>query len=374
MKFLAVFFSLLVLTSAVNAQNTLTYPQGTVDGVVHVEGADNLLRSGLIDGVQPTPDGGGIMLSAGRVSGSLTLNGLSTQFPFNEALPSWNGNAGAGGFRVWLHPLLADRSPASWFEGGTWGKVPNEATTRVMQFPYGSYNIDTLLLNRPALAMAVRIDLVRQAPDDRSPEFRLFTLSYSNSLGDARLGKFAAGKRPIREDVQLDIPFRSQVVKSEPLIGRICSPASIASALAFFGVTKETQSLAEQVYDKTCDAYGVWHRSVQGAAEFGVRGYVTRLRNWGDVAAELQKGRVVVASIRFEAGEVDDPMRKHNRRKEGTKGHLVIITGVKTDGTVTVHDTASKDFGVHSVWKQSELAKAWFDKGGVAYVLGPRVR
>jgi len=371
-------FSFLVLIGLNSyAQNTLRNPPGTIDGLTTLEGSQQLLQGARADNIRPSADGRSIELVDGAMAGSLTIPVVAGNFPFNEAIPSWNGWVGKdSGFRVWMNPLLVDRSPTSWFDAGTWGRVSDELTTRIIQLNCGIYNIDTLQLSTLAQGVSIRFDLVRASPGVPSPKIYMFTLSYTNSTGNQQLARqFAPPRRPLSQSAKLNVPFRSQVVARDAWIGRICSPASITMALANFGIERDTQSMAGMLYDSPSDAFGVWHRSIQGASQEGVRGYITRYRNWSDVADAISRGYVVCASIRFQAGEVDDPMLKVGRRKKGTEGHLILITGVNADGTVTVHDTASKDYGVNSVWRQEELAKAWFDKGGVAYVLtGPRPR
>lgn len=355
-------------------QNTLGYPAGTVDDLIVVEGAQQLLKGARADNVKASADGSYVELADGAVAGSLNLQ-ITTRFPFNEAIPSWNGYTPKDtGFRVWMNPILADRTPCAWFDAGTWGKVSDELTTRVIPLNCGIYNIDTLLLNKLAGGTAVRFDLVRASADVPSPRIYLFALSYSNSSGNQQLARqFARPRGSVTQSVQQQVPYHSQVVKNEKWIGRICSPCSVAMALEKFGIPADTQTVAANLYDPAADAFGVWHRSIQGASQAGIRGYITRFRNWGEVADAMSKGYVICASIRFQAGEVDDPMVKYGRRKKGTEGHLVLLTGISPDGTVYIHDTASKDYGVNSKWKQDEFAKAWFDKGGVAYVFtGPR--
>lgn len=366
-------FLLLICTLfslAASAQNTLTYPPGTIDDLTIIEGAQNLMQGGRADNIRASADGTYIELVDGALAGSLTIPKVTTRFHFNEAIPSWNGWTSANtGFRVWMNPVLADRGPFSWFDAGTWGRVSDELTTRIIPLKNGVYNIDTLLLNSVAEGVAVRFDLVRMSADLPSPKIFHFALSYTNSTGNQQLSrKFAASRQFQTASASLNVPYKSQVVERDSWIGRICSPASVNMALATFGIREETQTVAAKLFDPVCDAFGVWHRSIQGASQEGVRGYITRFRTWGDVAKEIGQGHVICASIRFKAGEVSDPMLQYGRRKQGTEGHLILITGVLADGTVTVHDTASKDYGVNSVWRQEELAKAWFDKGGVAYV------
>jgi hypothetical protein len=46
----------------------------------------------------------------------------------------------------------------------------------------------------------------------------------------------------------------------------------------------------------------------------------------------------------------------------------VVIKGFAPGRRVVTHDSASKDHGPNESWREDDLGKAWFDKGGVAYV------
>ncbi|MCX7717264.1 MAG: C39 family peptidase [Candidatus Sumerlaeaceae bacterium] len=355
-------------------ENRLGNPPGTVDRLVVIEGAQALLsRAARSDGIEASPDGSGVQLAAGATAGVLELKPVAPEIPFNEVLPSWNGYAPEGtGFRV---SLSAGRT--GWFEAGTWGSVPNTPEKRsTLALTGGSYFLDYLVLEQPAKTVAVRVELFRPEPSAPSPVVRLIALALTNSTGDRRLAKrFGAGKPAVSAALarlettrSATVPFRSQVVPNTKWIGRLCSPASVASALEHFGVNLPTQEVAAKVYDPSCDMFGVWHRNIQGAAQMGLRGYLRRFRNFDDVAEELARGSVIAASIRFKFGELDPRHLPRMYQKRGTEGHIIVVEGFAPGGGVIVHDSASKDFGRHNVWRQEDLAKAWFDKGGVAYV------
>lgn len=352
------------------AQNTLVDPPNTVDGLIILEGQKLIDNANGVN-VRPAKDGRSIELKDGAVTGTIHLQPVIAEFPFNEALPSWNGSAsGNSGFQVFMAPVFTNAGAQPyWFPAGYWGNI-SVFPDRKLTLPFGLYDIDMLLLNQPARGMQFKIDLVRDTPKSPSPSIRLIALSYTNSTGDRALyQKFGKPRNaPATDSAQVNVPFFSQVVKDEKIIGRICAPCSVNSALGAFEIKKDTEQLARQQFDAAANAFGVWNRSVQGGAQHGLRGYLTRFRNWQDVQKALQQGHVIAASIRFEPGEVEDPLRSAGKREKGTKGHLVIIKGVTANGQVIVHDTASKDVGPDSRWKQEELAKAWFAKGGVAYV------
>ena len=355
-------------------ENRLGNPPGTVDRLVVIEGARALLsQAPRAEHIEATADGSGVQLAPGAVSGLLELKPVTPDIMFNELLPSWNGHAPeATGFRVSLNA-----GPTGWFEAGTWGTVPGAPDKRsTLSLPGGAYFLDYLVLNEPAKSAAVRVELFRPDPAAASPVFRLLALSATNSTGDRRLAKRFGVDRPavsaalaqLQTTRTATVPFRSQVVPNTKWIGRLCSPASVAAAMEYFGVNLPTQEVAATVYDPSCDMFGVWHRNVQGAAQMGIRGYLRRFRTFDDVAEELARGSVIAASIRFKFGELDPRHLPRMYRKRGTEGHIIVVEGFAPGGGVIVNDSASKDYGRHNVWRQEDLAKAWFDKGGVAYV------
>lgn len=369
---------LLLLIAEQAGANALLNPQYATDSLEIIEGSRALLKGARADGI--VAKGNGIALADSRLTGSIYLAPVHTTFPFNEAIPSWNGAAPEnGGFRVWMR-TVGFKTPGQWFEAGNWGKVADESSTRIVALRDGQYEIDTLTLQEVAYGAEFRIDLVRDTPADPSPTIRMLALSYSNTIGDQKVWNRFGSKKPatssasrnVRTTQTLDVPFRSQVVPNSKFIGRICAASSIGMALGEFGIDKPTQDLAELIYDPIADAFGVWNRSIQGVAQHGVRGYITRFRNWDDVRAAVGKGYVVCPSIRFELGELREPPREY--RKRGTKGHLVVINGFAPGGKVVVNNSATKDWGHNELWLQEDLVRAWFDKGGVAYVFTGRVK
>ncbi len=368
---------LLLAPPLVGAGNALLNPEFVVDGLILLEGADELLQNSTNCEIVGTPDGGGIRLLVAETTGSILLRPIETRFPFNEALPSWNGwTPPGGGFRVWMRVMIGD-TWSQWIQAGDWGTFTSSDAPRIVTFPEGMYEYDTLLLEKPASQVQFLIDLTRNSDDIPSPVFRLIAVAYTNSLEDKELGKkFASRKEALSivlEELEttetLPIPFCSQLVGRDDWIGQICSPVSVCMALRYFGVDKSCCDICASIYDPAADMFGIWHRSVQDAAQEGVRGYVRRFRYWDDVRHAVNHGVAICASIRFSRDEVEQPPRIYSNH--GTGGHLIVIKGFAPGGRVVVQDSASSRYGADSLWLQSDLAKAWFDKGGVAYVFTP---
>lgn len=52
-------------------------------------------------------------------------------------------------------------------------------------------------------------------------------------------------------------------------------------------------------------------------------------------------------------------------------GHLLVIRGMTPAGDLIVNDPASMQRGNGAVYKANEFAQAWFDNGGVGYIIRP---
>jgi hypothetical protein len=133
--------------------------------------------------------------------------------------------------------------------------------------------------------------------------------------------------------------------------------------MEFFGIDFPTLTNADAIYDPQWDLFGNWGRAVSRAAEMGLDAWLARFRNWDQVKAEIAGGNPVIASIRFRKGQVKGFLY------ESTGGHLLVVRGFTANGDVIVNDPASKDKGNGPVYPAAEFAKAWFDNGGVGYVI-----
>lgn len=373
------FLVLALLLPIAGAANVFLNPPYTVDRLLVLEGAQ-LGKGAKFNGCRYVARSASIELADDVLTGTADLPEIRTEFPFNEAIPSWNGWAPlTAGWRVWMRAGSGnDWTP--WFEAGSWGMPTDQATTRVAEFPQGIYDIDSLILKRPMDRVQVRLELTRTAASAPSPSIRLFALSYTNSLGDRQLWERAAEVRDVRSPklearattFTIPLEFRSQVVPNTKWIGRICAPSSLAMAATAFGVNLPTEHFAANVYDPVSDLFGVWHRMVQGGAQEGLRGYITRFRSWEQVRRAVENKQVICASVRFRHGEIPNPPRIYAKR--GTAGHLFVIVGFGPGGTILVHDSASKDWGRFNVWTREQLQRAWFDKGGVGIVFTGQTR
>jgi hypothetical protein len=162
---------------------------------------------------------------------------------------------------------------------------------------------------------------------------------------------------------RLAVPALSQMVEGGPLGSRICSPTSVAMVLAYLGAVDDTGRLAAEVFHPGLDLYGLWPAAICAAARRGVLGYLLRFPDWAAAAWCLEHGLPVIASVRYQAGELGGAAIAE------TSGHLLVLTGYE-DRHVLVNDPAAPTAAaVPRRYRQEELVRVWLERAGVGYVL-----
>jgi hypothetical protein len=176
-----------------------------------------------------------------------------------------------------------------------------------------------------------------------------------------------AANRSTNPDViqRIAVPFRSQFDDTGELGHRLCSPTCLAMVLSFLDIHLPTSEIAKACYDRRNELYGNWSRAVQAAYAFGVPGYVCRFGDWEEVVPFLLRGRPIVASIRFGHGGLPGSAVAESA------GHLVVVTGFGSNGTVLVNDPAFREKADGMcAYPIIPFARAWFAGSGIGYVLG----
>lgn len=261
--------------------------------------------------------------------------------------------------------LLTPRAPSVRFElaarrAGAWSSWI--ATTTLGDHPFAplsatadgfTADIDEIHAAPPVESVRLR---VRVGGPDRAAMLEapwLVTLSAWDGVasGDA----VVAG-------VSLAVLPRTQMAEADPIRLRICSPTSVGMAMEYLGCAVPTVALAEEIYHAPTDRYGIWPAAVRAAATHGLPGYVLRFPDWEAVAWCLSRALPIVASIRYEVGELT------NAAISDTTGHLVVITGIDGDDVV-VNDPAARTAGeVARRYRRDELTRVWLERTGIGYV------
>ncbi|MGH7389069.1 MAG: C39 family peptidase [Candidatus Rokuibacteriota bacterium] len=163
--------------------------------------------------------------------------------------------------------------------------------------------------------------------------------------------------------VRLDVPAVSQMAEGGEIGARICSPASVAMVLAYWGRRVDVRPLARDMLHAALDLYGVWPAAIRAAARRGVLGYLMRFPDWPAAAWCLARAIPIIASVRYAPGELP------GAAIPATPGHLLVLTGYEDDH-VYVNDPAANTRGaVKRRYRLTDLARVWLDRSGVGYVL-----
>jgi len=161
---------------------------------------------------------------------------------------------------------------------------------------------------------------------------------------------------------RLSVPKLSQMEADPKLAPRICSPTSVAMVLAYLGAGVSIEHLAAEMFHPTLDIYGVWPAAVSAAGRRGVPGYLLRFPDWGAAVWCLDQGLPIVASVRYEGGELT------GAAISATQGHFVVLTGYDGDD-VLVNDPAAPTADVVARrYRRRELESVWLGRAGVGYV------
>jgi hypothetical protein len=163
----------------------------------------------------------------------------------------------------------------------------------------------------------------------------------------------------------LRVPARSQMDEQAEIRERICSPTSVAMVLEYWGKQAPVKNLAAETFHPELDLYGIWPAAIAAAARRGVAGYLLRFPDWSVASWCLAQGLPVIASIRYEVGELGGaPIPR-------TDGHLVVLTGEDVTH-VHVNDPAGRTpREVPRRYRREEVCRVWLERGGVGYVLFP---
>jgi hypothetical protein len=341
-----------------------------VDRLVMTDSPD-AFRAGTLTRVALTGDV--VTLADGRErswpkTGEWVSPQVKTEFPFTELVPSWNvhtpPDTGAT-FDVRVRDA-ASGEWTEWLYMGSWGRTLTPVN-RTIESGAARVKIDEMILNRPADAYEIRARLVSFDFEPKvTPKLRRVAVTYTGRVADPVLRAKLRHVPPLAPQQwarDLPVPFRPQGDTPPPLRSQTCSPTSVSMVLQYHGVDRPTLENCLAIYDGEYRLFGNWNRAVQRAGEMGLDAWLARFRNWDQVKHEIAQGCPVIASIAFEKGSFPSALY------EETDGHLLVIRGFTPAGDVIVNDPARRDKGNGVVYKASELAHAWFDNGGVGYVM-----
>jgi hypothetical protein len=266
-------------------------------------------------------------------------------------------NQGPYAFRFFLGPAVDDERLATWLPLDHVGPV-SAGWPPGAPAPTGlpvAAEIDVFRVTGPLPPLRVRLFV---QGFDEAPPIGLVTVSVHQ-------GADTTCTAPISGGVSLPVPAASQMQLPAAVAHRTCSPTCLAMVLAYHGRPMAVLDVVQLAHHQPTDLYGVWPANIWAASRLGRLGYLSHLPGWPAVTWLLDRGLPVIASIRFEAGELDGaPVSR-------TSGHLIVVRGY-CGSRVLVNDPAAPDEAtVAREYDQEQLLRVWLARAAVGYVLLP---
>jgi len=347
-----------------------------IDSLIQLRGADGF-SGGAFEGTVLDEAKGTVHLASDEKTGAYAVQGRYTtaammaDFTIREVIPSWNILTPAGtAYLVELRISSDGSSWSPWFHMGRWGsKIPGaKPEKKVLKNEWGAVKVDYFSPQKDCRFLQWRVTF-HSVKGKGTPAMALFSCAVSSESGDRGISLRRPPEKKIDKALwkkTLPVPYRSQGSEDSSIAGEICSPTSISMVMDYWGVKKATADMARLIYDPDYKMYGMWWRGVQGASQYGLEGWVQYFRNWEDVKSWIAAGQPVIACISFDAGTLGGSMTP------ASDGHVIVIAGFDEKGNPVCNDPAGKDEESGIVaYDSGELAKAWFDKGGVGYIIRP---
>ncbi len=338
------------------------------------------LDQGAFDGTRYTA--AGELTLADVDAGIWTSPWIHPGFEVADIVPSWNARTPGGtAVDVALQGTTQAGAETRWYELAHWATSDERTSLPGQEDELGRVETDILRAAAPFRAYRLRLTLHGgEAPP---------TVSLAAAVASSAEGSPAATSTPLGERLECDVPGFSQAIHDGSHLkygggGAVwCSPTSTAMVLAYWGAgpgpddydasaaTGPDPSVpyaARHTYDRAYRGCGNWPFNTAYAAGFGLVAYVTRLRSLAEAELLLAVGVPLVASIAAGPGELDGyPGR------EGTAGHLVVLTGIAAAGDPVVNDpAAASNAEVRRVYDRAQFERAWLGgSGGIVYVIHP---
>lgn len=281
--------------------------------------------------------------------------------PFDELVASWDVEGGGSieiAAQVREHDTLIRWLVLGRRDRSVWTSVPGQedGSARV--------EVDVLVGARPFQAFRLRV----RADEPGSVR----ALAACTTLGRAE--PESGSPTPIGPGVEIPVRPRSQMAHRghHPELdgggASWCSPTSLAMVLERWGVVRDTPEVARAVYDPAYGACGNWSLNVAYAASLGLDAVVTRLTSLAEARPLLGAGVPLVVSLAAGPGELPGfPL------DEGTRGHLVVLSGETAEGDPIVLDPAAPEGGsVRRTYPRDAFERAWLGGSrGTVYLVRP---
>ena len=353
-------------------------------------GYDGTVTKDLRLEIGPSPSKGTYADPYGRTisdeRGTWVSTPVRTPFAFDELIASWKATTPAG---TWIDVQMrasgASRT-TKWYTLAVWSSgddTIHRTTLKRQDDGDGRVNVDTFEKadGAPELtSYELRVTLHRAAGVTATPAVTFLAAVVSRETQPAAPSAFGGVAR------DLDVPMLSQ----ETHAGHYpeydgggeawCSPTSTAMVLGFWKAGPSAADLAAfpgnahgdgQVdhaarftYDWSYSGAGNWPYNTAFAAQYGLDGFITRLRSLREAELFIEAGIPLVASI---SGALPGFLFT------STNGHLLVIRGFAANGDVITNDPAVRaNAQARKVYPRADFERIWLGGStGTVYVIHP---
>ncbi len=316
---------------------------------------------------------------------------VRTPFAFDRLIASWNATTPAG---TWIDVQMRASGASrqtKWYTLAIWSSgddAIHRTTVRGQGDGDGRVNVDTFEAGPGAAELTsyeLRLTLHRAAGVDATPSAALLAAATSRVAQPSLPSPFGGVVR------DLDVPMLSQ----ETHTGHYpeydgggeawCSPTSTAMVLGFWNTGPDrsrafnpdsatfpgashadgqVDHAARFTYDWSYEGAGNWPFNTAYAAQYGLEGFVTRLRSLTEAERFIAAGIPLIASIN---GVLPGFLFT------STNGHLLVIRGFDANGDVITNDPAVRaNAQARKVYPRLEFETVWLlGSTGTVYVIHP---
>jgi len=259
----------------------------------------------------------------------------------------------AGVHTAWLDPV---------------GTMPASlAAPRPAPGPVVRTETDLLRIAGPLRRATVRL-VVAGDPAAIQSAPALAAVSVRHAAGAGPAPRAPARPAPRAQRLLVQVPARSQMRLDPALANRVCSPTCLSMLLQHYGRQVDVYRVIEAVHHAPTGLYGVWPANIQAAARHGLIGLLLHFPDLDSLEWLLCRGCPVIASIRFEAGELPGaPIAR-------SSGHLIVLCGVDGSRVIANDPAAPDDHSVRRAYCRRDLERVWLERAAVGYVLVPAER
>jgi hypothetical protein len=359
----------------------LALDSGSHDGTVTL---DQRIELGAAPSKGSYADPYGLTLNDER--GTWTSALVRTPSAFGQLVASWNATTPSGTWiEVQMRASGASRT-TKWYTLAVWSSgddTIHRTTVKRQDDGDGRVNVDTFEKadGTPELtSFELRVTLHRTAGTRATPAVTLVAAATSDGGDHVILPSPFGGQAR-----ELDVPTLSQEIHTGHYPeydggGEAwCSPTSTAMVLGFWKVGPSAADLrtfpgtahadgqvdhaARYTYDWSYSGAGNWPYNTAYAAQYGLEGFVTRLRSLREAERFIEAGIPLIASVN---GVLPGFLFT------STSGHLLVIRGFAANGDVITNDPAVRaNAQARKVYPRADFERVWLASFGTVYVIHP---